>query len=137
VLGNAYASGMGINPVLDGSTKEFVGVTVTINVASGEKVMLTANFLAFFQKLGGPSDERGNFIYAPCVQAVGSLNPPGFLSERASLQLEDTTDPYAVTGIFQGLSPGDYVFGMCARGSSVTSGTWSTAGSDAMVIKFN
>ena len=110
----AWTSGYGTDP---SNATTFLGPTTVITItAPGQKVLVTANRAFGSSAAGGASDLGIAIGYRIAGAATEPITIGGWILGLRVPQ--NTRNSYGVSGIIEGLPPGDYEIGMAGSGNS-------------------
>ncbi|HQU83470.1 MAG TPA: collagen-like protein [Pyrinomonadaceae bacterium] len=118
IVGFVTSAGLGLSTI--STTNTFIGPTVNVTVAAGQKVMMNVTKAMGSTAAGGAT---GLNIY-PCYQntAGGTLTTQN-LGIFGLTSAQNDRQQFGINYIFSGLAAGTYTIGMC--GSSTNAANWN------------
>jgi hypothetical protein len=137
VLAVVTNQGIGTSPLATDDVNRFVGVTVAVPLAEGQRMLVTSTFLAFWGGNPATATDRSNFVHGLCFRSAGTTVEPVVKTMLLTgLQPDRTSQSYAVSHVLGPFTPGTYEVGMCGHGSPVVGGSWSSGGSQTAALVF-
>lgn len=119
VVGSYMANGLGNSPT---ATLDFIGPTVMITVAAGQKVIVTSN-KALGSTLAGGATGLNLYMCYKSTAAGSSINSDSQNGSFGQQVPQNTRMLFGLSAVFTGLPAGTYFFGMC--GASANFGNWN------------